>query len=383
MESAQRTVWIIAGETSGDLYGAWLARELRALSPGIRIVGMGAAEMRAAGVEILVDSTELGVVGAVEIVSQIGTFIRIFLGMVARAVRERPAAVVLIDYPGFNIRFARKMHEHGIPVIWYISPQVWAWRKSNIPKLAKYCRKMLLIFPFEPETYAGTGLDAEFVGHPLVDLVRNRADSGLVRDPNLVLLLPGSRRSEIHRLLRPMLDAATELSRRHPELRFVIAAPREKIRREIEATLQGFCESGTAPKIEIDCGRTGYWMQVASTGLAASGTVTVECAIAGLPLVSIYRLNPITYFGAGLVITLFRGFFTMVNIIADRMVFEEYVQDFVRADHLVPAVERILPGGERREQVLRDMAFVTQHLTGGRENVCRNAAVACLRLLAP
>ena len=155
-------VWILAGESSGDMYGARLARELRTLlGDRVSIAGMGSARMREAGVDILVDSTELGVVGIVEILGQFGTFLRIFFSLWRRARRERPDLVIPIDYPGFNLRFARAMYWAGIPVCWYISPQVWAWGGWRIPKLARYCRKMLVIFPFETQTYAGTGLDVE------------------------------------------------------------------------------------------------------------------------------------------------------------------------------------------------------------------------------
>ena len=165
-------IWIVAGESSGDLYGAQLTRDLKRLDPTVEIAGMGGAKMREAGVRLLVDSTELGVVGIVEVLGILFKIIRIMLFLLREAEKERPDAVVLIDYPGFNIRLAKRLKARGIPVVWYISPQVWVWRKSNIPKLARYCTKMMVIFPFETEVYKGTGLDVEFVGHPLVEIVR-------------------------------------------------------------------------------------------------------------------------------------------------------------------------------------------------------------------
>jgi lipid A disaccharide synthetase len=149
---------------------------------------------------------------------------------VKEAKRVRPRGVVMVDYPGFNLRFAKALWKLGIPVVWYISPQVWVWRKGNIKKLAKYCKKMLVIFPFEPEVYEGSGLDAEFVGHPLVEIVQERTVPGIERDPNCFLLLPGSRSGEVSRLLEPMLDTVCELHKTHPQLYFVIAASREKMR---------------------------------------------------------------------------------------------------------------------------------------------------------
>lgn len=147
-------IWIFAGETSGDRYGANLAESLNSIHPDkIKVSGMGGTAMKKAGIDILVDSTELGVVGIVEVFKHIGTFIKIFKGLVKRAEEEKPDAVILIDYPGFNLRFAKQMYKRNIPVIWYVSPQVWVWGKKRIPKLAKYCKKMLVIFPFEVDVF--------------------------------------------------------------------------------------------------------------------------------------------------------------------------------------------------------------------------------------
>lgn len=385
-DSKTRRIWIIAGEASGDLYGARLAKELWRLSPpGLKVEGMGGPEMRKAGVGILVDSSELGVVGLVEVLENIVKFIRILVFLRREAARVRPDAVVLVDYPGFNIRFARMLWRLGIPVVWYISPQVWVWRKSNIPRLAKYCSKMMLIFPFETETYEGSGLDAEFVGHPLVDVVKGRSDAAIVRDPARVVLLPGSRRSETSRLLEPMLRTVSLLKSRRPELKFAISAPRPRTYGDIVKGVEDFKarNPGTPlPDFEIACGETSRWLQEGAVGLAASGTVTVECAIAGLPLVVVYKLNPITFFLARLVIgKLFRGFFTMVNIIAYKRVFEEFLQHQVVPGDLADAVERILPGGTRREEVLADMESVVSQLGGGSSGASARAAETVLRLV--
>ncbi|OGV31755.1 MAG: lipid-A-disaccharide synthase [Lentisphaerae bacterium GWF2_45_14] len=379
-------IWIFAGESSGDIYGAELACELRKKLPAekLRIAGMGGEKMRGAGVEIMVDSTELGVVGCVEIMKHIFVFIRIFLSLVKRAEKERPDAVVLIDYPGFNIRFAKQMFKRNIPVIWYISPQVWAWRKSNIPKLAAWCRKMMVIFPFEPQVYKGTGLDIEFVGHPLVDIVKSRNEESLKRDPSLVALLPGSRTHEVTRLLQPMLETARLLYNERRELRFVISAPREKISKLCEGILEKFKAEHVAdalPEIKIFCGATPRILKEAGTGIAASGTVTVECAIAGLPLVVVYKLNSLTFKLARIFITLFRGFFTMVNIIANKTVFEEFVQFQVTTENLLPAIKKILPGGERRNYVEEEMEDVTKALSSGSEIASSNAAKVCIDLM--
>ena len=197
-----------------------LCKEKLAAAEGeeIEFSGMGGAEMIKAGVKVKVDSTELGVIGIFEALKNIFTFIRIFFRLLKAAKAERPDAVIMIDYPGFNLRFAKKMYKLGIPVYWYVSPQVWVWGKKRLPVLAKVCSKMLVIFPFEVEVYAQTSLRAKFVGHPLVDVISSRRDPSITRDPDTFLLLPGSRKNEIERLLIPMLDTVEALSQKHPQL---------------------------------------------------------------------------------------------------------------------------------------------------------------------
>ena len=362
-----RKIWIMAGEASGDMYGAALAEDLRkrGAAEGIEVEvgGMGGVAMAAAGVKRTVDSTELGVVGFVEILKHIFTFISIFRKLVRTVKEERPDAVILIDYPTFNMLFGRQVKKLGIPVIWYVSPHVWVWGKHRIPKLAKLCRKMLVIFPFEPEVYAPSGLDTEFVGHPLLDMVDARRDSSIVRDPDLMVLLPGSRSMEIKYLMHSMLETVLKLSARQPQLRYVIATPREKITRLCSTIVEDFRRKNPSlPEIAIETGKTAYYQQAAGTGLAASGTVTVESAIAGLPLVVIYRASWITMLIAALLVKLYRNSFVMPNIIANKKVYEEYLQHQVNAENLVPAMERILPGGTERDRVITDMCLVRELL---------------------
>ena len=377
-----KNIWILAGEASGDLYGAKLAAELRTLAAEqgstVRIAGMGGPEMSRAGIDIRVDSTELGVVGVIEVVKHLLLFIRIFFRLVGQARRERPDAVVLIDYPGFNLLFALMMYRSRILVVWYVCPHLWVWGKWRLPVLAKICRKMLVIFPFEVEVFSRTRLEVEFVGHPLIDIVGGRKDPSIRRNPDEFLLLPGSRTMEINYLLYPMLDTVRELSPRHPRLRFHLSAPRQKIADLCRLRCEKYRERHPElPEIEISCGDTGIWQQRAGTGLAASGTVTVESAIAGLPLVVGYKLNWITILLASLVVRLYRGFFTMVNIIANRVVFQEFLQHRFCAKNLVPAVEAILPGGSRREEVERGMDEVRSLLSPSSSSAARQAAEAC------
>ncbi len=385
--STEPHFWILAGEASGDMYGARLTRELQTLASEqgktVRLAGMGGPAMgQVTGFNRIVDSTELGVMGVIEVLRLLFTFVRIYFKLVSRARRERPDAVILIDYPGFNLMFALAMYFSKIRVIWYVCPHLWVWGKWRLPVLAKICTKMLVIFPFEVEVFAPTRLKAEFVGHPLVDLMAEKRDPALVRDPGLVVLLPGSRVMEITRLMPPMLATVKALAAKHPELRFVLSAPREKIL----ALCRNFYENArqrdaSFPEIQLVTGETNRYQQLAGTGLAASGTVTVESAIAGLPLVVVYRMNWVTILLASLVVRLYRGFFTMANIIVGKVLYREFLQHHVCPEELVPAMEEILPGGARRAEVEAGMKEMTRLLAPKSSSSVRQAAEACWSIL--
>lgn len=377
-----KKIWIISGEESGDIYGASLASELKSLAAAsgeeLELSGMGGARMIAAGVNVLVDATELGVIGLFEISSKIFTFIRIYFQLIREAKKERPDAVVMIDYPGLNLRLAKALHKIGIPVVWYVSPQVWVWNKKRKPVLARVCAKMLVIFPFEVEVYADTTLPTRFVGHPLIDIVKGRTDPSVTRDADTVLLLPGSRKMEIERLLPAMLETVAELSKKHPNLKFHLASPRERIAGMCRKMLEKFRRKHPdSPEIPLSVGDTGYWLQRAGTGLAASGTVTVEAAIAGLPLVAGYKLHSFTLLLAAGLVKLYRGFFVMVNIIAGREIFQEFFQWRFAPKNLVPALEAILPGGSRRAEVEAGMTEVRDALSAKSGNAAHQAALEC------
>lgn len=377
-----KNIWILAGETSGDIYGARLSQELRAIAKEnneeISFSGMGGPHMMNAGIPVKVDSTELGVVGIFEITKMLFTFIRIYFYLVKEAKKERPDAVILIDYPGFNLLFALAMWRNNIKVVWYVCPHLWVWAKWRLPVLAKICYKMLVIFPFEVEVFEPTCLRAEFVGHPLIDLVAERRDPTIERDMNSFLLLPGSRTLEVKRLLPTMLESIRILAPEHPELRFYLSTPREKIAAQCREIYEKFKKKHPdVPELAISVGDTAKWQQRAGTGIAASGTVTVESAIAGLPLVVGYRMGWGTVLVALVLVRLYRGFFTMVNIIANKEVFPEFFQHKFCPANIVPAVKAFLPGGSRRAQVENEMEEVKQLLSPKSSSAARQAALAC------
>jgi lipid-A-disaccharide synthase len=375
-----KKVWIFAGESSGDMYGARLAEEVRALESAVQIQGMGGAAMRRAGVDILVDSTELGIVGFVEVLKHLSFFRVIFRQLVDQVAAQRPDVVVLIDYPGFNIRFAREMEKLGIRVVYYVSPQVWAWGKRRIPELARLVTRMLVIFPFEQNVYDSVDLDTRFVGHPLIRILREQCPAeAQQRSDNLVLLLPGSRFSEVDRLTVPLVQTALRLHRVNPSYRFVIPAPREAIRDRIQGHIDNMGNGEIqALSLSIEVGQTTELMATAAAGVAASGTVTVQAAILGLPIVVVYRLNPLSYWiGKHLVKV---PYIAMANLVIGEELFEEYIQAEVQPDRLCTALQRILPGGERRNAVLTGMDRVVEAL-GGDKNASRTAAEAVLDVI--
>ena len=359
--------FILAGEASGDIYGAALAEELRRIGKErgeeVSVMGMGGPAMRAAGVKIVVDSTELGVIGVFEVLKHIFTFIRIYFLLVRTAKKERPDAVIPIDYPGLNLMFAKAMYRAGIPVFWYVSPQVWLWGKRRLPTLAKVCSKMLVIFPFEEKVYAATPLRAKFVGHPITESAALRDTGTEERDPDVFLLLPGSRRQEVERLLDPMLETVIALHEKHGKLEFKLAAPRERIAGICRKRIEKFRRRRPElPEIDIVVGETGRLLLTSGTGIAACGTVTLECALVGLPLVVGYKLNLFTLFMVKLMLRHYRGSLTIANIVAERAVYREFIQNRFRVGELLPAVEEILPGGSRRAEVEADMREVAVKL---------------------
>ena len=382
MDNQEKKIYIFAGESSGDIYGAKLATEAKRVAQergiDLKISGMGGERMAQAGVDIQVDSTELGVIGIFEILKMIHVFIKIYFQLVNLAKKERPDAVILIDYPGFNLAYTFAMARLNIPVIWYVSPQIWVWGKWRKKYLEKLCRKMLVIFPFELDVYNREILNVEFVGHPLLEIIDARIDKSIVRDEQTFVLLPGSRSGEITRLLVPMLDVVREIAPKHPELEFVISAPREKMAKLCQKIMDKYRKKYTdLPAIKITCGTTHYYQQKATAGLAASGTVTVESALTGLPLVVIYKMNLFTALLAAVLVKLYRGFFTMVNIILNKEVFQEFVQYSVNNKNLVPAVEAILPGGARRIEVEADMVELRKVLSSGHKP-SESAAIAVI-----
>ncbi len=322
------TIFILAGEASGDLHGANLARALREREPGIALAGMGGHRMREAGVEILHDVTSLAAVGVVEVLGVLRKINAVFHAMIAELDRRRPDAVVLIDYPAFNLRFARWAHLRGFPVVYYICPQIWAWHQSRVKRIRRDTDKRLVILPFEPDFYARHGVEATFVGHPILDGLapyhhdrRFAADAGLPTDHFILGLLPGSRGSEINRLLHVMLGAAERIAAELGPITLA-TAPAPSVPPEVYNAWPAL-----SPNLPLHLlpGKTYELMAGADLLLVASGTATLEAGIIGTPMIVTYKLSIPTAFLAWLLVRGVRHI-SLANLVAGREIVPELIQ---------------------------------------------------------
>lgn len=320
-----REVLVIAGEASGDLHAAGLAHALASIRPELQLVGMGGRNMRAAGVELLEDAERMAVMGFVEVIRKVPHHWALLRRLEERLASGNVALLVTIDYPGFNMKVAAAARRHGVPVLYYITPQVWAWGANRLPKLARLITKAAVILPFEEALLRANGIDATFVGHPLLDRAQAlptqseaRRQLGIAEGRRVLALFPGSRAQEIARHLDDFVATARLLEARYPGLEVVVSA---------------------APTVTLDPARCPYRqvhgasfavLRAADAALCKSGTTTLEAAVAGCPLVVAYRTSGWTYAIARRAVKI--PFIGLVNVVAGREVAQEFVQDA-----LVPA----------------------------------------------
>jgi len=337
-----RSVLVIAGEISGDQRAAELVRAIQARQPGVRFWGIGGDDLRAAGMEIVYDTHAMAVMGVGEVLRRYGFFRRVFADLVTQARARRPDAVLLVDYPGFNLRFAAEMRKLGLKVLYYICPQVWAWHRARIPRMARLVDRLLAIFPFEPQVFAGTGLKVDFVGHPLVDAAQaaRAAPAPALPWPGAVrvALLPGSRRQEVDRILPVLWAAATRLERTVPGAGFLIAAPSADVAALVRRRLAAL--SGGPARCELVTGVTRAVLQQARAALVASGTATLETALLGCPMLVVYKAAPLMYLLGRLLIRV--PHIGMVNLIAGRTVCPEFIQRAATPAALADALAPLL-----------------------------------------
>jgi lipid-A-disaccharide synthase len=353
-----KSVLLSAGEASGDNYGAQLIQALQQLCPQAGFFGLGGEKMRAAGCELLVSAADVAVVGLTEVVTHLPGIYGKFRYLVAQAKKRRPNAAVLIDFPDFNLRLARQLQKLDIPVFYFVSPQVWAWRSSRVKQIQKYVRKMLVIFPFEQDFYRSHGVEVTYVGHPLAyapDPVISRAEFAsrysLDAAKTWIALLPGSRRKEVRMNLPPMLQAGNTLGN---DYEFVLPLASTLNRDWLLQQAEG---SATRFTITENARAT---VTHARAAVVASGTATVEAALTGTPFVVVYRLAPLTWLVGRRLVKL--DTFAMPNLIAGHTIVTELIQQDCTPERIVQELRAILPEGPRRQQMIADLSQVKTRL---------------------
>lgn len=365
----------VAGEPSGDLHGAGVAAELRVRAPGIPMAGIGGARMEAAGVQLFEHTDNLAVMGFVEVLKHVPLHWRLLAGLKRRLRAGQVGLVIVLDYPGFNMKVAAAAHDAGVPVLYYITPQVWAWGARRLGAIARIVTRAAVILPFEEELLSGAGVNAKFVGHPLLDRAgalpsreQARAALGLPADGPVLAMFPGSRWSEIGRHLDPFVATARELERRMPGLRVVVSV---------------------APGITLDPARCPYqqvhessftvW-RAADAALSKSGTSTLEAAVAGCPLIVAYRTSGLTYAIARRVVTI--PLIGLVNVVAGRQVAPEFVQDAVVPSRMADALAPLLDhSSAARAEMLEGLAGVRARL--GTPGAAARVATMALEIALP
>ena len=376
-----KKVMIMSGEASGDLHGANLARSVRQQDPSIMLYGVGSKKMSEAGVQMLADASEISVVGITAVLTHLPAIYRVYAKLKRFLKHDRPDLLILIDFPDFNILLGKAARRLGIPVLYYISPQVWVWRKGRIKTIARLVKAMLVVFPFEVPLYEKEGVDVRFVGHPLMDVVRSdltqeqaRSVLGLQAGQRTIALLPGSRRSEIVHLLPDMLRAAKILKSRFQDLQFVLpVAPTLG-----HDFLDTFIEQGGIPVRMVE-GRAYDALRASDAALVASGTATLETGIMTVPMAIAYRVSAFNYF---ILTKLARNVKNvgLVNIVAGKRVVPELVQKDSTPEKMAEAVAKMLTEPQYYAQMREDLADVRARL--GNAGASMRAAAIVRELLS-
>jgi lipid-A-disaccharide synthase len=375
-------IMIVAGEASGDLHGANLVRALKEQALDLTFCGMGGSALAGQDVEILYDSAKMAVVGLSEVLAHLRDIRAAMKTLVKRLRQQRPDLLILIDYPDFNLILAGKAKKLGIPVFYYISPQIWAWRRSRVRKIRKRVDRMAVILPFEEEFYGRYDMAVDFVGHPLLDSVRSSksrdeflAQYGIDREATVIGLLPGSRRNEIATLLPIFLEAARLVAEEIPKPVFLL--PLAPGLSETELARHGLAESPLDVRIISE--NRYELMAACRVAMIASGTATLELAILGVPMVVCYRISPLTYFLGRRLIKV--PFVSLVNLVAGRQVVPELLQDEATPETISKELRRMLCEPARLAGIRQDLSEVRERL--GKAGASGRAARAALELIRP
>ena len=380
-QQSKLKLMMVAGEASGDKHAAHLIEALRELRPDVQfeIFGSGGEEMRSAGAETLVDARELAIMGVLEVASALPKFLKVFRELREAAKIRKPDAVILVDFPEFNLRLAKKLKRDGHRVFYYISPQVWAWRSYRVKQIKRDVERMLVILPFEKAFYEQQGVQVEYVGHPLLDSVKvtsSRSEfcqkNQLDETKKIIALLPGSRRKEVSYILPPMLEAVHECYKINPDWQFVIPLAKTIDREVVTAMTNEF------PKVKLIEGDTYNAVNAADLAVVASGTATLETAIIGTPLIICYRASALNW-------KLFTPFIKvpfvgMPNLIAGRVIAPELLQDQLNAKTLSREIYGMLGDPKRLSKARLEMSKVREKL--GESDASARAAEAILKSLS-
>jgi lipid-A-disaccharide synthase len=372
-----RKVMIIAGEASGDMHGARLVRAMQALSPGLEFFGVGGSVLRQAGVRIRVDNSQIAVVGISEALAKL----RILLKALKVAKEDlkgiRPDLLIIIDFPDFNLRVATVAKKLGIPVMYYIGPQIWAWRTGRVKKIKKVIDHMVVIFPFEAALYKKRHVPVTFVGHPLLDgmmSTRPGQTKGDLRGNSMLIgLLPGSRNEEIRRLLPTMVQVADMLCDHIPGVRFAIPVASSVDRALVEAIAEG-----GRTRFVILSDRLRDILDEATLVITASGTVTLEAAIAGTPMIIVYKVSNLSYWLAKLLVRV--EYIGLANLVAGKMVVPELIQHQASAEKIAHQALQLLGDEKRLAEMRRELSRIAQSL--GAPGASERAAQVAMNLLS-
>lgn len=370
-------ILLSAGEASGDRLGAGLARELRRLHPGIDLLGMGGDEMAEAGVRLVQHASEVAVVGLFEVLSHLAEVTRAMHRLEAALERERPDLVVPIDFPEFNLRLASRAAVERVPVVYYVSPQIWAWRRGRVHRIRELVRRVLVLYPFERSFYEAAGVPVTFVGHPAAERIggvvaRRDVLEPIGLDPSrpTVALLPGSRRGEVSRLLPVLLEAAGTLRSSRPDLQLVI--PRAKT--IPPGSLERHIADSGIDRVRVLDGPYPEILEACDAGAVASGTATLDAALVGLPIVVVYRVQALTYLLARRLVRV--DHIALPNLIGGRRIVPELVQGDCTGERIAAAVAAYLDDRVHADAVRRELLDIRSRLEGA--GALRRAASAIL-----
>ena len=358
-----KTVMIVAGEASGDMHGAGLVREMLKIDPALNFYGIGGNKMQDAGVKLLVNAAQTAVVGFTEVISKFGTLFRIIRQVKKSLDEMKPELVILIDYPDFNLNFvAPAAKKRNIKIFYYISPQVWAWRKSRINKIKRLVDKMAVILPFEVDTYAAKGFAVDYVGHPLLDLVKpayskqeSRKIFNLDESKTTIGLLPGSRPSEVVKLLPEMLRAAEILAQKIQTIQFILPLVDTLEKKTVDDIVSGF-----PIKVKVISGQTYDAVSCCDLAIVASGTATLETALLSVPMIIIYKISPLSYFIGKLIVNVKN--IGLANIVAGKTVVPELIQEDASGNRIAAEAMDILTDAERKQEMIKELAAIRSKL---------------------